>query len=181
MASKLCIVAHPDDEIIFLGGELSLSPDDWHVVCVTNGDNEERSAEFERTMQDIGCTFEIWPLYDEWNVPLDEFALSKHLIRLFEKDWDLVVTHDQNGDTGYEHPHHRQVHEAVKDKIGDLTKLFCFCFDEYLSPEILRRKLHLLSNYKSQIKKYDFIFIPMLEEYFFREGYRRYESNNSRN
>lgn len=180
MRPNICIVAHPDDETLFLGAQLSCSPRDWHVVCVTNGDNEERRSEFEKTMLQMGCTYEIWPLKDEWKVPLDEKELISELKELFKTSWGIVATHDPDGDIGYEHPHHEQVSRCVREVLEDTSKLYCFCPDEYLPPELIRNKLKLLNNYKSQIRKYDFIFTPLLEEYFFKEGLKKYEGNYSR-
>lgn len=178
---RLCIVAHPDDEIIFLGNDLSLFPTSWHVVCVTNGNNLERATEFKTVMEQVGCSYEIWPLYDKWKVPLDEDELNTRLRKLLEHDWEIIATHDQVGDKGYEHPHHRQVHEAVIRAVDSTSNVYCFSPDEYLEPQCIQKKLSLLSNYKSQINLYGFIFIPLLEEYFFKEGLKKYESSYCRN
>jgi len=172
---RLCIVAHPDDEIIFLGAELYRSPESWHVVCTTNGTDKERKAEFEKTMTELGCTYEIWPLWDEWKVPLDEKKLTLLLEQVFQIPWEIVVTHDPDGDIGYGHPHHAQVNRCVKEVLKDTSKLYCFSPDEYLPSDLIRAKVRLLNNYKSQIVKYGTIISPLLEEYFFKEGLKKYE------
>ena len=64
----------------------------------------------------------------------------------------------------YEHPHHRQVFECVKKEIYNIDKLYCF--DNYgrdLSLDQVKKKLHMLNFYKSQMKELGLIYLPMLE------------------
>ena len=47
LCTKLMIVAHPDDELIFGGAELIKHGPDYKVVCITNKNNKIRSSEFK--------------------------------------------------------------------------------------------------------------------------------------
>ncbi|MDD4547989.1 MAG: hypothetical protein PHI05_04535 [Bacilli bacterium] len=46
---KLMIVAHPDDETLW--GGVELLKDDYLVVCITCGEQKNRSVEFEKVMR----------------------------------------------------------------------------------------------------------------------------------
>ena len=48
------IVAHPDDEVLWGGINLSLS--DWVVICSTHKNDPVRSKEFYKTMSFVGVT-----------------------------------------------------------------------------------------------------------------------------
>jgi hypothetical protein len=56
IATKLMIVAHPDDESLF-GGEALTSSRGWLVVCVTNASNPTRRAEFVKAMSLAGADY----------------------------------------------------------------------------------------------------------------------------
>ena len=51
-ADKLMIVAHPDDDVIWGGAHLM--DGDYYVVCITNGRNDTRKAEFEKMLEKSG-------------------------------------------------------------------------------------------------------------------------------
>ncbi len=174
--NKLVITAHPDDETIF-AGKLLLEDNSWKVVCVTNGYNEVRKFEFQCVMNKLGIDYEIWDFHDEWKVDLDQDGIRKKLHTLLrEKEWDMVLTHNEVGDNGYRHPHHKQVFECVKKEIYNIDKLYCF--DNYgrdLTLDQVKKKLSLLNFYKSQMKELGIIYIPMLEEYFYNENFVKYK------
>ena len=178
MLSNLLIVAHPDDEIIFAGNLLLTYNFIDKVICVTNGDNKVRKSEFESVMKKVKVDYEIWDFHDEWKVDLDIDGIRKKLHNtLREKKWDMVLTHNEIGDNNYEHPHHKQVFECVKNEIVDLDTLYCFDnHGENLHLDIVKKKLKLLNLYKSQIKELGIIYIPMLESYFYKENFVKYNS-----
>ena len=150
--NKLVITAHPDDETIFAGKLLS-EDNSCKVVCVTNGEDEIRKSEFESVMKQVKVEHEIWNFHDEWKVDLDQDGIRKKLHTLLrEKEWDMVLTHNEVGDNGYRHPHHKQVFECVKAKISNIDKLYCF--DNHgrdLTLDQVKKKLSLLNFYKSRV------------------------------
>ena len=112
MNNNLLIVSHPDDEVIFAGSLLLLHNYIDKVICVTNGKNEVRKSEFQEVMKRVKVDYEIWDFHDEWKVDLDIDGIRKKLNKVLrEKNWDMVLTHNEVGDNNYEHPHHRQVFE----------------------------------------------------------------------
>lgn len=174
--NKLVITAHPDDETIFAGKLLS-EDNSWKVVCVTNGEDEIRKSEFESVMKQVKVEYEIWNFHDEWKVDLDQDGIRKKLHTLLrEKEWDMVLTHNEVGDNGYRHPHHKQVFECVKKEIYNIDKLYCF--DNYgrdLTLDQVKKKLSMLNFYKSQMNELGLIYLPMLENYFYNENFVKYK------
>lgn len=108
--NKLMIVAHPDDELIWGGAHL-LS-DDYYVVCVTCEDSELRSAEFESVMRETGDAFIMlnYPVTGRWEKQKEKIAADLNDI-IHLKAWDLVVTHNADGEYG--HFQHIVLHEIV--------------------------------------------------------------------
>ena len=176
MLNNLLIVAHPDDETIFAGNSLLTYGFIHKVICVTNGDNTVRRSEFESVMKRVKVDYEIWNFHDEWKVDLDVNGIRKKLNKVLrEKNWDMVLTHNEVGDNDYCHPHHRQVFECVKKEIPSLNNLYCFDNKgDGLRLDEVKQKLKLLNYYKSQIKELGIIYIPMLEGYFYNENFVKY-------
>lgn len=96
----LCLVAHPDDELLFAGQLMANHPDwEWAQVCLTNG----------RPFPGVSLGFkDEWRIlhrseYEAWRAAVDGLGLSP----------DLVVTHNAMGEYG--HPHHMAVHQIAHE------------------------------------------------------------------
>lgn len=138
------VVAHPDDEALFGGGQLLLE-DNWKVVCLTNGDNSIRRKEFEQVMYVVGATFEMWNYHDQFEVPLDDFepVLRKIMTEPFKK----IVTHNAYGEYG--HPHHKQIHNVMRRLVGEDLYVF-HLKGTPLPDDIWEEKKNLVGLYLSQ-------------------------------
>ena len=150
MSSKsLMVIAHPDDEAIF-GGYLLEQPDDWVVLCVTNGYKPHRSSEFYKSMEIAGAQGVIWEFLDKLGVPLDA-QVSEMLKDFIEAgDYDRFVTHGEDGET--DHIHHKQIHAWMKKIVGNKLETF----------DLSKRKLTPMAQaYRSQQQLYQLL-IPML-------------------
>lgn len=163
---NLMIVAHPDDESIFGGNELSHG--DYVVICVTNGDNPVRRQEFYNVMKDTHNTGIILSFPDVTNGKRDDWDGVKKQIKeqvkqaVSKKDWDKIVTHNPEGEYG--HQHHKMLNKIVTDVCEESEKsnvLYYFGHyfkksDLYLHPHVilsdqdLARKYEILKNYPSQ-------------------------------
>lgn len=175
-AKKLMIVAHPDDELIFGGGHLLEG--DYLVLCITNGRNKTRRAEFESVIKETGnqgiileYPDKVCGKRDEWkNVKDGIFSDIEKVIKL--KNFDMIVTHNERGEYG--HLHHKITHSLVVEAFEDKkppAKLYFFgkyhkavTVDKYLSGEkpfpddmkerlpddVVKRKTELAKLYKSQ-------------------------------
>lgn len=110
--TKLLIVAHPDDESIFFGALVQKSPNDFHIICVTDGNadgrGQERKAELEAACAALGCdSFEMWDFPDVYEKRLDIARLKSRLNSYKTDSIKEVYTHNPLGEYG--HPHHQDV------------------------------------------------------------------------
>ena len=99
---NIMIVAHPDDESIFGGHVLNSN---WKVICVTNGSNEIRSAEFKNAMNMAGAFYEMWDFKDHNRYNFggkENILLNKLKTEFGNNNYDMIVTHNPAGDYGHE-------------------------------------------------------------------------------
>ena len=109
-ASKLMIVAHPDDETIWGGAHLL--DRGYLVVCLTDGYNKKRASEFNEAVKASGNTPLILDYPDkvnfkraDWSEITDDIEADIELI-MSAKHWDIAVTHNPKGEYG--HIHHKK-------------------------------------------------------------------------
>lgn len=167
-ADKLMIVAHPDDEVIWGGAHLLEGG--YLVVCITNGRNSTRKAEFEKAVTQSGNLPLILDYPDKVNFLRDDWESVKDGIMadlqtvIRQKDWSLIVTHNQAGEYG--HQHHKMTHALTVDTCSGLhcTDVL-YVFGTYykaadlpdvrnsltpVSDDVLRQKTALCDIYSSQ-------------------------------
>lgn len=166
--TRLMIVAHPDDETIWGGGHLS--DGGYLVLCVTDGKNATRSAEFENAVTASGNSFVILDYPDKtlfrrnkWRHCMKDIKADVDTALAY-RDWELVVTHNPDGEYGHEH--HKMLSAAVTeeyDRLGCTAPLYYFGHyytedelealsekPEALSDERLAKKREALTAYTSQ-------------------------------
>ena len=114
----LCLVAHPDDCIIFGYGYIHNHLDyDWTIGYLTHTEQHPRGAEISAfwRRRGIKCVFlgfeDHWhdneqKQFTRWNCQDAEQACWQ-----LASAYDLVLTHNQDGDYG--HIHHKLVYSAV--------------------------------------------------------------------
>jgi len=121
--TKLMIVAHPDDETLWGGAHLLEG--NYLVVCITNGNNKIRRQEFADVMDatnNVGLHLS-YPdkengVRSDWNSVIGLLEDDLRLI-LEYKNWELVVTHNPDGEYG--HIHHQMTSAVVTEIIDELT------------------------------------------------------------
>ena len=119
MKKVLVIIAHPDDELIWMGGTLLRHKKDWNtkVVCLTRESDGDRNPKFKKACEILGVEGFIYYLDDTTNNPWNQQEaidiISKHCGTIY----DLVFTHGENGEYG--HPHHKLIHKIVSKIIDD--------------------------------------------------------------
>ena len=165
---RLMIVAHPDDETIWGGAHLSEGG--YLVVCLTNGNNQTRAAEFQAVMAQSGNVGlilsypdKVGGKRDNWNHVQAQMKQDLELVMTY-RPWESIVTHNAAGEYG--HIHHKMTHQFVTE-IYDTSKLDMplYNFGKYyraavlpsvestltpVSKEALQEKESLLTLYASQ-------------------------------
>lgn len=122
----LCLVAHPDDCVIFAYSYMFNHPEhDWTVGYLTYLPHEPRAAEFAKFWSRRNIPTVFLGFEDHWH-DNEQKQLTRWYgldaaaeCQLLARDYDIVLTHDEHGDYG--HIHHRVVHDAVKDHPGLVT------------------------------------------------------------
>jgi len=125
-AKKVMFVAHPDDETLWGGN--ALYHEKYLVVCITCGVDSRRVEEFRKVMAltnddyiMLGYPDKIKNVRNDWEKEPFWDDLNADIAKILKlKDWDLVVTHNPDGEYG--HIHHKLTNKIVvnypnKDKI----------------------------------------------------------------
>lgn len=133
--NKLMIVAHPDDEMLW--GGAALIQDDYLVICITCGSDKERVKEFKNVMNEtndkylmLGYPDKVMGKRSEWESERE--AIAKDILTILEfKDWDMIVTHNKDGEYG--HIHHKMTHSIVFSLASEEQKEHLMFFNTYCS------------------------------------------------
>ena len=128
--TKLMIVAHPDDETIWGGAHLLEGG--YLVLCITNGDNVVRAAEFQKAVRQSGNIPLIlqYPdktagVRDSWKGCMENIRADIRFV-LSAKHWELIATHNPSGEYG--HVHHRLVSRLTAEEYESLSCAAQLCF-----------------------------------------------------
>jgi len=127
MTRALCMVAHPDDCVIFAWSFMWHHPHlRWTVAYLTYEAGSDRASELADFWQrrELACVF-LGHKDDHRDLITGVCSFdtdqARQQIQALVSDHDLVLTHDQQGDYG--HLHHRFVHECVT-QVHD--RVICF-------------------------------------------------------
>lgn len=133
-AKALVLVAHPDDETIWMGGTIAGHHNvKWTIFVLCRKSDPDRMPKFLRVAKQYGAVGIICDLEDEGIMSTKEsIPLIQAIIReeLPEKQFDVLFAHASWGEYG--HDRHKGVHEAVKElcEHGELeaTQVFSFAY-----------------------------------------------------
>ena len=151
--NKLMIVAHPDDDMIWGGAHLI--KDNYLVVCVTCGVNQTRVKEFEAVMKETKDKYIMLGYPDKTNGERDNWNnvrgnITKDLKEIIAlKDWDLIVTHNPDGEYG--HIHHQMTSSITSYIVTNQDKLYYF--GKYYKKDDLPNHVNELTSLKKNTLK----------------------------
>jgi LmbE family N-acetylglucosaminyl deacetylase len=141
----LFVVAHPDDESLWIGGILNFLADreevDVYVICATGKYHEHRSKEFESALNIAGINNRLLSPQDiptshaEALVDLNNsISTGIKQMGLCLEDIDIIITHPFYGDE-HQHPNHKQLFSYLRDFCTNNGIPFGF-FSTFVLPNI---------------------------------------------
>ena len=115
----LCLVAHPDDCVIFALSYIYNHPEHkWTIGYLTYTEQDPRGQELSAFWKQRGIKCVFLGFEDHWHDNEQKVFTrwpeesADRACWYLARDYDLVLTHDEHGDYG--HIHHVLVHSAVQ-------------------------------------------------------------------
>ena len=114
----LCLVAHPDDCVIFGYSYIYNHPElNWHICYLTYCEWESRGRELKEFWHQRGIPCIFLGYTDDYrDIENKKISFNEEQARReignITQSYDVILSHDKEGDYG--HIHHEFVHDCVK-------------------------------------------------------------------
>jgi len=112
----LVVVAHPDDEVIWMGGVMMRFKEvHWTILSLCRASDKDRAPKFKRVMKRLGAEGFICDLEDDDLMSVQESIpkIQKQVLEFLKgKEFNCLFTHGLNGEYGHER--HIGTHLAIK-------------------------------------------------------------------
>jgi len=151
----LAVVAHPDDETIWMGNQFKKKYD-WTIFSLCRASDKDRYPKFLKVCKHYNAEAIITDLEDEKLLPLNiGYIMDLIEKNLKNKNYDIIYTHGENGEYG--HIRHKEVHNAVKQMIKDgklkTKKIFYFNYKKRNNDCIAIKNKNYNKLNKNELKK----------------------------
>lgn len=132
----LIIVAHPDDETIWMGGTIyknTIEQDNWDlsIISLCRKNDLDRAPKFKKVCEYFKAKGFMSDLEDEKLEPVDIEEIIKKILGFADKEYDEIYTHGKNGEYG--HIRHIEIHNVVKKmlrkKLIKAKQVFYFSYE----------------------------------------------------
>lgn len=130
------VVAHPDDESIWMGGLMIRHSDwNWSVLALCRAGDGDREPRFHRAARELGVREQIsdlddGPVLEPLSAGLGE--ITDRIRGAMLEEADLIFTHGPDGEYTY-HPRHIEVCRAVTEMVanGEMKgRLVLFAYED---------------------------------------------------
>jgi len=168
-AFKKCavVVAHPDDETLWIGGTMLMHPEsNWTVVTLCRKSDPDRAPRFFRAIEKLNATGAMGDLDDgPEQRPLTSREVQHEILQSLPSNrFDLIITHGLNGEYT-RHLRHEETAKAVmalwKSERLFAGQIWRFAYEDggrkYLPRAVEDADMHIRLPEEIWQRKYDII------------------------